>query len=426
MVGTLTVTAVYLFGKAMFGNRAGILAALSLAALHFHIHFSRVGLNNIWDGLWYTITIGALWYGWERNRRIAYLVAGFALGIAQYFYVSGRGLIGLVLAAVMIALCFQQVRLFRSLPDLILMFAVAIAVVFPLVWFYIRQPNEFLAPIVRVSFLRETFNGPARVIEGPMWNYALQQILIGLKAFTYTPILQHYAPETPILRPIYATFFYIGLFFLFLRYRDSRLVLILFWLLTFGLIGGLSESAPASQRYVAAAPACALVVGLGIYEATHIFERGWPKYSTVAAGLGYIMIAVAMISDSYFYYVEYRGMDQISNIATNGTIAQQLANRLKGEPAGTQVAFFGTGNLGYYSIPSVQYLAPQVKGIDVATSWKSFDRTILSDRHIIFVFLPQRRGAIDRITTEYPNGSLETEKAWNNQILFWIYDYVSK
>jgi len=424
-VGALTVAAVYLCGKVMFGNRTGILAALSLAALHFHIHFSRVGLNNIWDGLWYTIAIGALWYGWEHHSRIAYLVGGFALGISQYFYVSGRGLIGVVIVAIIIALCVQRIRLYQALPDLILMFAVAIAVLFPLGWFYMQEPNEFLAPIVRVSFLRVTFNGPARAIEGPLWKYAMQQIFVGIKAFTYTPILQHYTPETPILRPIYATFFYIGLIFLPLRYRDSRLVLILIWLLTFGLIGGLSESAPASQRYVAAAPACALVAGLGVYQVTDIFGRRWQKYSKVLAGLSYIIVGVAMISDLYFYFVEYRGMDQVSNIDTNGTIAQQLANRLKSEPDGTQIVFLGTGNLGYYSIPSIQYLAPQVKGIDVTTSWQSFDKTVLNGEHIIFVFLPQRRREISRIMAEYPNGSLESEKAWNNQVLFWIYDYGS-
>jgi 4-amino-4-deoxy-L-arabinose transferase-like glycosyltransferase len=420
------VAAVYLYGKVMFGHRAGILAALSLSALHFHIHFSRVGLNNIWDGLWYTIVIGALWYGWERNSRIAYLVAGLALGISQYFYASSRGLLGIVIVVVIIACLVQRIRLYQALPDLILMFAVAIAVLFPLARFYVQQPYEFLGPIVRVSFLRETFNGPVRAIEGPMWKFAVQQILVGMKAFTLTPILQHYAPETPILRPIYATFFYIGLIFLLLRYRDSRLVLIALWLLAFGLIGGLSESAPASQRYVAAAPACALVVGLGIYEVGNVLKQRWQKYSKVVAGLSYLMLGVAMISDLYFYFVEYQGIDRISNTASNGTIAQQLANRLKSDPEGTQIAFFGTSNLGYYSIPSIQYLTPQVNGIDVTTSWKSFDKTILSGRHIIFVFLPERRREINMIMAEYPKGSLDSEKAWNNQILFWVYDYISK
>jgi hypothetical protein len=423
IVGALTVTAVYLCGKAMFGNRAGILAALALSALHFHIHFSRIGLNNIWDGLWYTVMIGALWYAWEHNRRISYLLAGLVLGISQYFYVSSRGLFGIVIGSVVIALLVHRIRLYQSLPDLILMFAVAAAVLLPLAWFYIHQPNEFLAPMERVSFLRATFNGPPKVIEGPVWKFALQQILTGMKVFTYTPLQYYYATEAPILRPVYAAFFYLGLIFLLLRNKDSQLVLLLLWLITFGLIGGLSESALAAQRYVAATPACALVVGFGIHKLIETFESHWQKYAKVAAGLSYIMLGVAMVNDLYFYFVVYQSMEGIENINSHNAIAQHLANRLEDQPEGTQVAFFQIPDMGYYSIASIQYLAPQVNGIDVPAPWKSFDETILNSSHIIFVFLPGRENEIDEIKAEYPNGSLDSERAWNNQILFWVYDY---
>ena len=413
--GALTVAAVYLCGKVMFGHRAGILAALSLSALHFHIHFSRVGLNNIWDGLWFTVFIGALWYGWERNSRIAYLIAGLALGISQYFYVSSRVLFGVVIVGVMIALCVRRTRLYQALPNLILMFAVAIAVLFPLIRFYIQSPNEYLAPIWRASFFRESFT----------WKFVIQHIWVGMTAFTYTPLLGWYTPGTPILLPINAVFFYIGLISLLLQYRDSRLVLMLLWLLTLALIGGLSESTPTSQRYIAAAPACALVVGLGICQAAEVFERRWQKYSKVVTGLSYMMIAVAMINDLYFYFVDFQYMNAISNVASQGMIAQQLGHRLRSEPEGTQVAFLGADGWGYYSIPSTQYLAPQIKGIDITPSWKSFDKTRLSSEHLVFVFLPERQQEINMIRAEYPGGSLDSEKAWNNQILFWTYEYTS-
>jgi hypothetical protein len=133
-----------------------------------------------------------------------------------------------------------------------------------------------------------------------------------------------------------------------------------------------------------------------------------------------------MISDLYFYYIEYQSIDRIEDVASHGIIAQQLANRLEDEPEGTQVAFFGVPELGYYSIPSIQYLAPQVKGIDVPVPWKSFDKTGLSSKHIIFVFLPERKKEIGIIKAEYPNGVLDEEKAWNNQVLFWVYDYTAK
>jgi 4-amino-4-deoxy-L-arabinose transferase-like glycosyltransferase len=426
LVGALTVVAAYLCGKVMFGNRAGMLAALSLSAFHFHINFSRLGLNNIWDGLWYTVTIGALWYGWENNKRLGYLFAGLALGFSQYFYASSKGLLGIIILGIFLAFLFNRHRLYQSIPNLVPMFIVSIAVIFPLLRFYIHEPLQFLAPLYRASFFLVGFGGPVRPITGALWKLAAEQILVSAQAYTYAPIQYWYAPEVPILRPMFATLFYIGLIFLILRNRDSRFVALTLWLVIFVLIGGLSESPLASQRYVAAAPACALIIGYGLHKITEFFENLWQKYSRVVVGLSYLIIGVAMISDLYFYFIEFQGIYQISNIDSNGTIAQELANHLKGEPDGTQIAFFGSSTLGYYSIPSIQYLAPQVKGIDVTTRWQSFDKTLLSGKHIIFVFLPQRRREISRIMAEYPNGSLNSQKAWNNQTLFWIYDYSSK
>jgi 4-amino-4-deoxy-L-arabinose transferase-like glycosyltransferase len=426
LVGALTVVAVYMYGKAMFGNRAGMLAALSLSVLHFHINFSRIGLNNIWDELWYTLTIGALWYGWENNKRLGYLFAGLALGFSQYFYASSRGLLVIIILGMFIAFLFKRPRFYKSIPNLVLMFIVSLAVIFPLLRFYVHEPLQFLAPYYRASFFLEGFSGPVKPITGTLWKLAAEQILVSAQAFTYAPIQYWYSPETPILRPMFATLFYIGLIFLVIRNRDSRFVALSLWLVIFILIGGLSESPLASQRYVAAAPACALIVGYGLHKITDFFENLWPEYSRVVLGLSYLILGVAMISDLFFYFIEYQGMDQIFNLDSNGMIAQQLANRLKSEPDGTQIAFFGSSTLGYYSIPSIQYLAPQVKGIDVTTSWKSFDKTILSGKHIIFVFLPERRPEINMVMAEYPNGSLASEKAWNNQILFWIYDYLSR
>jgi hypothetical protein len=116
-------------------------------------------------------------------------------------------------------------------------------------------------------------------------------------------------------------------------------------------------------------------------------------------------------------------MEGIENISSHNAIAQHLANRLEGQPEGTQVAFFQIPAMGYYSIPSIQYLAPQVSGIDVPAPWTSFDETILNSSHIIFVFLPGRENEIAMVRAAYPSGALDSERAWNNQILFWVYDY---
>jgi len=60
---------------------------------------------------------------------------------------------------------------------------------------------------------------------------------------------------------------------LFLHPKDSRNHLLFLWLAGFALAVGFSESTPASQRYVAAAPAVALMIGFSMKELGDLFGR---------------------------------------------------------------------------------------------------------------------------------------------------------
>jgi len=422
LAGALTVGAVYICGKEMFNQRAGLLAALFLSALHFHIHFSRLGINNIWDGLWFTITIGALWYGWNKSYRWAYLLAGLGLGFSQYFYSTSRALIGVIAIGAILAVMFQRSQIRQAVPHFAVLLITAMSIVLPLAWFYINEPNQFLDPISRVSILRGDLSVQNLLSHASGWKFLFQQIMIGLEAYTYKPLIYWYAPESPLLRPTAVILFYLGYVYLILQNRDSRLFLLTIWLVVFGIISGLSDSPPASQRYVASAPACALIVGYGLHKCTETVESLLPRLQKLIGAMAFVTIIVVMTSDLYFYFVEYTSLSRIDNINSNGMIAQELANYLKDKPQGVTVAFLGTTNMGYYSIPSTQYLSPHITGVDVIVPWKSFDHSQLEGNKIIFIFLPERQNEIEDVMKEYPNGILEDHRAWNNQIIFWIYN----
>jgi 4-amino-4-deoxy-L-arabinose transferase-like glycosyltransferase len=426
LAGALTVGAVYLCGKEMFGPRAGLFAALFLSTLHFHIHFSRLGINNIWDGLGFTITIGALWYGWKNNHRGAYLLAGLALGFSQYFYSSGRALIIVIFILAILIILFQRARILETLPHFLKTVLTATVVIAPLAWFYINEPHQFMAPIARVSILKGDLSIQSLLLNLSAWKILLHQLAIGMEAYTYTPILFWYAPDAPILRPIPVVLFYIGFLYLIIENRDSRLLLLSLWLIAFGIIGGLSDSAPASQRYVASAPACALIVGYGLHKFGNTLENLWSRSARVITVLVFIVLGMTMISELYFYFIEYTSLSRIDNMNSNGIIAQELANYLKDKPQDVTVAFLGTSNMGYYSIPSTQYLLPHITGIEVPAPWKSFDRSKLTGSQLIFIFLPQRQDEVEAVMKQYPNGKLEDKRAWNNQIIFQAYDLSAK
>lgn len=421
LAGALTVTATFFVARAMFGRRVAFFSALFLAALHFHMHFSRIGLNNIWDGLWYTVFLGALWYGWERHWRNAYLLAGLALGLGQYFYPSTRALFGLLVVWVILAAILDRPRLQREGVNLLLLLLLSLLVAWPLLWHYLHQPEAFVAPLNRVGLSREWFAYEAQTRGWPLWQLILRQLWLGFGAFTYEPLRAWYGPGYPILRPWPAAFFLIGLVLLCLRAGRWRALALLLWLATFGLIGALSESTPAAQRYTAAAPVCAVLVGYGLSESAALLAEAWAKGRRWLSAIAVLLALFLALDDLYFYFFVYTPRSVLEQARSHTMIAQQLAKELQAHPAGTQVVFFGYPAMGFRSIPSLQYLAPGIEGMDITSPWSSESKEQIPARRLLFVFLPHLEGEIRAVQADYPGGLLRREIAADGETLYWLY-----
>jgi 4-amino-4-deoxy-L-arabinose transferase-like glycosyltransferase len=422
LVGALTVAAVYVLGRAMFGRRAGLVAAIFLLGYNFHIHFSRIGLNNIWDGLWYVVVLGTLWYGWQNNQRLAYLVSGVSLGLAQYFYPTARALPVLMLTWVVLSGLFDRQRLKQALPNLALMLLTTAVVLLPLASFYSRHPLDYMAPFERVSALGPWLEFEVETSGQPAWLILLKQMATSFLAFTYVPLRFWYESGAPLLRPLPASLFLLGLVMLAARGRDHRFLLLGLWVAMFGVIGGLSESTPASQRYIAVAPACALIIGFGLNEVASLLEMQWPSRRR-AVGLLAVALAVIIAADEiYFYFAKYTVNSTITQDHSHGVIAQRLANSLKSMPSDTHVAFFGFPAMGFYSIPSVQYLVPNIDGVDMAEPWGSTQNPPVEGDHLVFVFLPFLQEQIALVQEDYPGGRLSNEVGYDGKPLYWAYE----
>jgi 4-amino-4-deoxy-L-arabinose transferase-like glycosyltransferase len=422
LAGALTVTASFFVARAMFGKRAAWFTAIFLASLHFHIHFSRIGLNNIWDGLWYVITIGAFWYGWEKDRRNAYLLAGLSLGLSQYFYSSSRTILMLILGWVVLAALFDRPRLKRAWVDLLIMILVAAVVAFPLIWHYIKFPNTFMEPMNRVALTSAWLRQESLITRLPAWRIVLKQVGLALGSFTNEPLRAWYMPNVPLLRPFAAGLFLIGLVLLLLRRGKWHIFPILLWLAAFMAIGGLSESTPAAQRFVAAAPVCAIVVGFSLSESSALLENYFEKGKRLIAAASVLLVALLAVGELYFYFEIYTPYSLISNAHSNDVVAQTLANYLETKPAHTEVFFFGSPNMGYNSIPSIDYLVPRITGINIDQPWTSAAKPALTKDRLIFVFLPDHSDQVPSVLSDYPDGKLKSIPAADGQLLYTIYE----
>jgi len=419
--GALTVVAVFALAQTAFGARAGWFAAIFLTFSHFHNHFSRIALNNIWDGLWFTVVCGALWYGLERNRRNAFMLAGLTLGLSQYFYTSGRGLLVVVILWMIFLAVRNPARLRARLPDLTLMWLTAWVTALPLVFFEIQFPNEFAAPFNRVTILGKWMTVTMQSSGLPAWHILLDQLWLGFGGFAWVPIRHWYTPGAPILLPSSAIFFALGLIFLLWK-RDSFRLPLLLWLAAYGLMGSLSESAPASQRYPGAAPAAALLIGYGLENSLRLLTRFFPAGEKAFHWLGVLIILLLAGVEGEFYFFKYTPQSALRLTHTNSMIGDRMGHYLAQQPPDTQVLFLGGPYMSFKSIPSTQYYAPAITGIDINFPWGDPQNPPIPTGKILFIILPYNQDQIALIMRAYPNGRLTDQMDNDDSPLFYIYD----
>ncbi len=422
--GSMTVGLAYLTSRAMYGRQTALLAALLLAGFQIHIHFSRIGLSNAWDGLFFVAVIGTAWYAWEYENRNAFLLSGFGLGLSQYFYVTSHILLVLIPAWLAIVSLLNHARFKRLFPAILLMTLTALVVVLPLAWFYVHYPSEFLAPLLRVNVFGSSLDSVIQNDGSVLITIMLEKFWLGAQSFTYLPIWSWWYPSgAPFLPSPVAEFFLVGFVFLLFKARESRNILLFLWLVAFVFVGGFSDHVPSPQRYVAVMPACMMVAAFGLTQLIEILEKLWPKMIPYAKTLVLIGVLYLSIKDVINYYTYFTQVTRYYMHASDGMIAQRLGRFLQTQPEDTQVVFFGYPRMGYYSIPSTQFLVPKIVGLDMQESWGSTVNPKPDSSHLVFVFLPQHSAEIPRVQADYPGGRLFEERSHWNQLLYYYYVY---
>jgi len=419
-IGGLTVGAAFLLGRGMFGTWTGIFAGVFLIGFHYHNHFSRIGLNNIWDGFWYTVVLGTFWWGWNKNKRAYFLLSGLSLGISLYFYVSARLLVLLLLAWIGIHILIDFREFKTRIPGILLLVLLALVTFLPLGIFYLRYPQEFSAPLRRVSIFGSWLVNETNRSGLPVWRILLRQISAGYQGYMFIPIKMWYNPETPLLRPASAAMFIFGILMLILRARDQRFLLLLLWIVPFGVVAGFSESTPAAQRYTAVAPALAVVIGYGLFQGAEIIRNFLPQ-AGVYANIGLlVLLLVTSVDELNFYYRQHTRSGEFGG--ENNLVAQRLADFLKEKDSGWNVYFFGMPRMGYYSYSTIPYLAPQVTGYDMNYPWDSDQNPAVVGEKIAFVFLPNHHADLDEVQRVFSGGALFEQRNEDGEILYWLYE----
>ena len=423
IAGALTVVGVYFVGRAMFGNRAGLFSALFLATFHFHNHFSRIGLNNVWDSMWFVLVLGLLWLGWQDDNRRLLLLSGLALGLSQYFYASARLLFVFIPIWLIVVASINPSRFRQNLPSLGLMGVVCLVTILPLAFYYLGHPDQYMAPLRRASIFGGWLTNEIQFTGKSSFQILLNQFWLSIRAYAHHPLRVWYTPGVPLLRPLPAAIFFLGIALLLLKLRDSRTTLLGLWLMFLTMMVGMSESTPAAQRYVAVSPAVALLVGYALDRGARHLGKMWPQKIYWVNALVVALIVFISVDDLRFYFLDYTPRSDFGG--ENTLVAHQLANYLSEQPDNLEVLFLGGSRMGYYSHSSLPYLTPHIKGVDIKHPWGSAENPQPSRHNLAFVALPETIDELEKIMVSYPGGDYKEFKKKDGQTLFWLYRYPS-
>jgi 4-amino-4-deoxy-L-arabinose transferase-like glycosyltransferase len=418
LVGTLTLAATYLAGKFMFNRKVGLVAAAWLATFHFHVFFSRVAYNNIFDGLFLVLAVALLFRGWRSHQRDDFLLFGLTLGFSQYFYTTSRALPLILL--LWIPWLHKRIPSFRShRTDLLAALLVAGSVVLPLVVGYASNPSSLMFTTGRVSLLDPSLLRPAAEALGttPLGLVGEQILVTGL-GLTVSELQGIYVDTgKPMIFGLSAIVFSLGLLLSLIRWRRPGSAILLLTLGASILIGGLSIQAPSSQRLILLPAVLALLCADAL-----VTGQMWLKEQLPRLRLASIFVILGLLG-----WMMYENIDQLfwkyfpeeTYGSLNGEVTQEMVEFLQGESKEVKIYFMGGERMQFDSIPSLAYLLPGYTAESLETADDLPSPSSISQRTLI-IALPEEEALLNLFNAACPESSTIARYNRHGRLLFYV------
>ncbi len=308
LVGVLTVGLLYfavweMFYQEMGEHRAavlGLMAALSLALLYWHVHYSRIGMEPTMVPLWSALALGWLWRALRRRRMIDAVLAGALLGGCVYTYPAAYFVP--LLVGFFCGLWMLTSRSFARQQWLILVIVVvvALAVAAPLISFALTHPDIF--------FLRsrQVVNSTATELGKALFRLVGAFFVQGDR----DPRLN--LPGRPVLDLVQGLFFLLGLWKCITR-RHPAHFFTWAWLVAMCLPSILTDRAPHFGRALGATPPIAVLIALGsldLYDwLFKLVESTREMRRIVARTVLSLAFVSSGIHTAYDYFVKWGHLD---------------------------------------------------------------------------------------------------------------------
>jgi 4-amino-4-deoxy-L-arabinose transferase-like glycosyltransferase len=259
--GVIEVAAVYALGRRAWNRRAGLVAAALCAGSFWAVFFSRLGMRLIPLTALASLGIFSLWRLLPPSSKPARghaIAAGVLLGLAVHTYTAARALPILLLGGLVYLAIWHRAELRRQAANWAVALLIACLIAAPLAYYLFANPQA--EP--RVGQVSGPLDALRRGDPAPLFYYTLAAL--GMFAVRGGAEWLYNLPGRPILDPLTALVFLIGVVIALRRWRSSRTAFVLIWLGA-GMAPILLSWPPASESHaILAQPAVYLLAGLGL------------------------------------------------------------------------------------------------------------------------------------------------------------------
>ena len=422
LAGTLSVLLAYLLIRRLFSVRLALLTAALLAAFDFHIHFSRIALNNIFDAVFAPFVLLLLYVGVESRRAVYFALAGMAMGLALYFYHGARLIPLVVIVFGIYLLLTQRDAVIKNLENFGWLALGALIVAGPLLYFFYLHPNDFMARLAQRGIFQSGWF--EKQIESGKTGAAvmLEQVRRSFSAFNALPDPTNwFGTGLPLLDPLSGMFFVFGIVYSLFQWRKKNYALMFIWLFLGVFFGStLLENPPTSPSFIIVTIPALFFVACGLDK---LFELAAQVLRPLARVRHWAVAALVLLIAAWglaFYFIAYTPRYAYGGEPNwvIGAMTQYLQSRQD-----RYRVYFVAPPYIYLNIGSRKFLMPQLRGQDVVEPIASAKDLafVQPARPALFVFVPAREQELPIVQAAFPGGTVRRFDKPDGKLLFIIY-----
>jgi 4-amino-4-deoxy-L-arabinose transferase-like glycosyltransferase len=419
--GTLAILGLYLLARELFGRSVATLAAGFLVAFTYHLHFSRIGVNNIIDSMTVCFVLWLTTRAIRKGRINDYFWAGLASGLASYTYVGSRLVLALAIFVLLYTVIHQRGYLRTQFSHLGIFFASTFLAMTPLAFYFIRHPDIFMTRLGQESiFLNHWLVNEAKrtgtSIAGILWKQFTGTFLVYI---SQPAIGNFFNSSQPYLSILGSIFFVFGMVYALVKISEPRMLTVLVWFWAVLILGGvLTLSPPANTRLIMTSPAVAIFLALGLTQFLGILNRMklLSPRSQIILSIG--LLTILGIQNIAYYFGIYRYQNYFQD--ATGEYAESFGLELQKLGPDYDYYLFGLPRI-FAAFPTIVFLCPDNNMYDINSDM--IDTLVLNEgKSNVFVAIPENRSDLERIEEKYPVGTWEEiGHRYKNEVLYYAY-----